>query len=162
MVKAPTPDTTPEALFWHEPQKTTGKMNRKSLKRWNFPGQGGQNKFLLTYKCRVAVKFFWFGGEQSIKMWGFHEHIHRTSFTIWLGGHIYNSFLIESKLLKLGMRISSTKIIAVSVTKVSKTHTDSPAHADVPNSTKWSIMSTKAYTTNPLKFFSLIFRIPAE
>lgn len=100
--------------------------------------------------------------EQSIKMWGFHEHIHRTSFTIWLGGHIYNSFLTESKLLKLGIRISSTKIIAVSVTKVFKTHTDSPAHADVPNSTKCSIMSTKEYTTNPLKFFSLIFRIPTE
>lgn len=60
------------------------------------------------------------------------------------------------------MRMSSMKIIAVSVTKVSKAHTDGPAHADAPNSTKCSLMFPKAYTTNLLKVFSLIFRIPTE
>lgn len=54
------------------------------------------------------------------------------------------------------MAMSSMKIIAVSVTKVSK------AHTDAPNSAEYSIMSPKAYTTNPLKVFSLIFRIPTE
>lgn len=58
--------------------------------------------------------------------------------------------------------MSSTKIIAVSVTRVSKAHTDTPAHADAPKSTKCSITSTKACTTNPPKVFSLIFRIPTE
>lgn len=60
------------------------------------------------------------------------------------------------------MRMSSMKNIAVSFTKMSKAHTDAPAHAGAPNSRKCSITSPKAYATNPLMAFCLIFRIPTE